>query len=204
MLSECDGRIGEIGRSAVDYKLFRAIGIKCADYLSARVVEHHGFPSELGIGGCDVIPALCEERFVLFDDPALVVVDLPAADDDVHWIARLARTSSSLSNWRGLIHREDGFPKWDRQKVYLLLECVSGVAPAKAVGILDGFYRGVTFGRQHTCLAIVMNALNGAHEEEACRGSRKRADRIPCARWDRAVIAFAIFTAATGKHHAQR
>src|SRR4051812_7529222 len=78
----------KIGRSrsawySIYYSLLRAIRIQCTDCMSTWVVEHPGFPTGLFDFRLGIVPTLGKERLVLFDDLALVVIDLPAADDDV-------------------------------------------------------------------------------------------------------------------------
>jgi len=65
--------------------LLRAVGIDRADDLATRVVVHRGplGTYKISFTRYNIIPADREERLVLLNYPALVVIDLPATDDNI-------------------------------------------------------------------------------------------------------------------------
>src|SRR5260370_21194988 len=65
----------------INHPLLRAIGIHGANNVSARIVVKSGLSPDLPIGWYCIGPARGEKRFVLFDHVALVVIDLPSADN---------------------------------------------------------------------------------------------------------------------------
>src|SRR5262245_38377630 len=86
-------RIAQIWRSnpawyAKDHLLFGAVRVDCANDVAARVVVHLDPLATLSVAWLYIVPAEGEERLVLLDHSALVVIDLPTADHDV-WILQV-------------------------------------------------------------------------------------------------------------------
>src|SRR5688500_1701711 len=105
--------------------------------MAARVVEHGRLLAALRLHRFPVRPARREERLVPLDHSALVVVELPAADDDVVGIAGCTRPPDRLAAGLELVDRYE--PVAERR---IPEERVFGLRPrleqpAEAVRVLD-------------------------------------------------------------------
>src|SRR5215510_13456871 len=81
-VEQTEGRVIKIIGYPVDHPLFGAIGVDRADHAAERVIIHGYLLATLSLLR-SIVPATGKARFVLLDDPALVVVDLPATHHNV-------------------------------------------------------------------------------------------------------------------------
>ena len=159
------GWIVDIG-DAVDDERFRAVGANGPDELAARVIEHRRLLPELRVARRCVCPPRREERLVFLDDASLVVVGLPAADDDVR-LERVsvdragdvaARRIGEIGRKHGVATAEDGVAEHHLLGLQARLE-----SPSEPVRVFAHFDRGVPFGQRHVGVGVVMNAPHRAY-----------------------------------------
>ena len=160
-----DVRVVELVRDAEHDALLRAIGVLGLDVAAAGVVAHQHASGAPGLVRLvREIPVGVEEGFVLLDDIALVVIDGPAADDDV---VRFRGPGPRDGVGEGLGHV--GVESGVAERVEALVVAVDRVLgeragldeATEAVGEFDGLDRGVV--RAVVGVVDVVEAALGRH-----------------------------------------
>src|SRR5260370_10560714 len=97
-------RIRKIGRDTKDNELLRSVRRDCANELAARVVVHLNLDTMKNARFERPIDRI--EWLIFFYNATLVVVDLPAADDDVDGIVRSSHATNRRIAFACLVNRQ--------------------------------------------------------------------------------------------------
>src|SRR5262249_46668758 len=146
-----------------DDALLRSIGVERANHLAARIIEHGNFLSELGVARGDIVHANGKERLILFNDAALVVIDLPTADDYIRRTAGKRSPADGIRRSGRLIRRQDAAAKSRIAEQDLLGLCSRLQQSPESIGILDGFDGFIAFWQSDVRLRNVVLANDLAH-----------------------------------------
>src|SRR5262249_52841902 len=76
-------RVAQVRWHTVNDPPFRAVRIHCTDEMTTRVIVYRHFLAKLPVRRTRIVPASGEERLVLLNHTALVVVGLPTTHHDM-------------------------------------------------------------------------------------------------------------------------